>query len=40
MRPATDVITSPWASPACAAADPVTTPATVAPLPVELPPPP
>src|SRR5450631_929825 len=30
--PATDVITSPWASPAWAAADPFTTPATVAPL--------
>src|SRR5258707_6841549 len=33
--PATEVITSPWVSPAWSAADPDTTPATVAPLAVE-----
>ena len=37
MWPATDVITSPWVSPAWAAADPDSTPATGAPLAVELP---
>src|SRR5216683_7348592 len=36
--PAREVIRSPWATPACAAAEPETTPATVAPLPAEMPP--